>query len=177
MNILVVTGSISEQSNNRRIARWFDKHYGERVDLKHLPLVLVPMFNQDIEENPPAEVQDMRRLFKEADGVVMIAPEYNHSIPGVLKNLLDWTSRVEPVLKDKPVFVLGGSTGRFGTLRGQIHLTQILNSPGIGAKLFGRQVQVDLVDQKFTPEGDCTDERMERSITRAMEAFLASING
>ncbi len=175
MNILIVTGSISEQSNNKRIARWFDKHYGERVKISHLPLASVPMYNQDIEENPPAEIQEMRRYFNEADGVVMISPEYNHSISGVLKNLLDWTSRVEMVLKDKPVFVLGGSTGRFGTLRGQLHLTQILNSPGVGAKLFGRQVQVDLVDQKFTPEGDCTDERMERSITRAMDAFLESL--
>lgn len=177
MNILIVTGSISEKSNNKKIARWFDRHYGGQVELTHFPLKSIPMFNEDIEENPPAEINEMRRLFDEAKGVVMITPEYNHTIPGVLKNMLDWASRGKRALKDKPVFMLGGSTGRFGTIRAQIHLTQILNSPGVAAHLFSRQIQVDLVDQKFTPEGECLDARTEKYLKRGMDEFIASLTG
>ena len=175
MNILVVTGSISQQSNNKRMARWFDKNYGETVNLVHFPLASIPMYNMDIEDDPPQEIADMRRLFNEADGVVMITPEYNYSIPGVLKNMLDWASRGELVLKDKLVFMLGGSTGRFGTIRAQIHLTQILESVGVGAKLFSRQIQVDKVHEKFSPVGDCLDPSTEKFLKRGMDEFIAAL--
>lgn len=175
MDILIVTGSISEKSNNKKIARWFDRQYGGQVNLTHFPLISIPMFNEDIEDDPNTEIDAMRRLFDQADGVVMITPEYNHTIPGVLKNMLDWASRGKRALKDKPVFMLGGSTGRFGTIRAQIHLTQILNSPGVAAKLFARQIQVDLVDQKFTPQGECLDPTTEKHLKRGMDEFLASL--
>lgn len=175
MNIMILTGSISEQSNNRRMARWFERQYGERVNLTHFPLKTIPMYNQDIEEDPPKEIHEMRRLFKEADGVVMIAPEYNHSMPGVLKNLLDWTSRGVRALKDKPIYLVGGSTGRFGTLRSQIHLIQVLNSPGVSAALFPTQVQVSHVDKVFAPDGVCHDPDTETYLSRGMDAFLESL--
>ena len=172
MNILIVTGSISQQSNNKKIARWFENHYKDKVTLTHFPLASIPMYNMDIEEDPPAEIVEMRRLFKEADGVVMITPEYNYSIPGVLKNLLDWASRGEMVLKDKGVFMLGGSTGRFGTLRAQIALKQILESAGVQAKVFGREIQIDTVHKKFEADGTCLDERTEAYLQRGMDEFL-----
>ncbi|MGI6157374.1 MAG: NADPH-dependent FMN reductase [Saccharofermentanales bacterium] len=175
MNIVILTGSISEQSNNKKIARWFEAQYGEQADITHFPLKSIPMYNQDIEDDPPEAIHEMRRLFDAADGVVMIAPEYNHSMPGVLKNLLDWASRGVRALKDKPVYLVGGSTGRFGTLRSQIHLLQILNSPGVGADVFPTQVQVAHVDRQFTPDGECTDADTEKYLRRGMDAFLASL--
>ncbi len=175
MNIVVVTGSISQQSNNKKIARWFDNNYKDEVNLIHFPLETIPMYNMDIENDPPAEIQEMRRLFNEADGVVMITPEYNYSIPGVLKNMLDWASRGELVLKDKWVFMLGGSTGRFGTLRAQMVLKQVLTSAGVQAKVFGREIQVDMVHKKFEDDGNCLDERTEKYLKRGMDEFIESL--
>ncbi len=176
MNILIVTGSISQQSNNKKIARWFDKNYGDKVTLTHLPLADVPMYNMDIENDPPQAITEMRRYFNEADGVIMITPEYNYSMPGVLKNLLDWTSRVELVLKGKPVFMLGGSIGRFATIRAQIILKQVLESAGVMARVFDRSIQIDTVHQKFNDEGDCLDEQTEKYLKRGMDEFIASLS-
>lgn len=175
MNIVIVTGSISEQSNNKKIARWFEHEYKDRVGITHFPLKSIPMYNMDIEDDPPEAIHEMRRLFKAADGVVMIAPEYNFSMPGVLKNLLDWTSRGVRVLKDKPIYVVGGSTGRFGTLRSQMHLIQVLNSSGVAADPFGTQVQISYVHEKFTPEGECTDPDTAKYLREGMDAFLESL--
>lgn len=172
MNILIVTGSISQQSNNKKIARWFENNYKDKVDLVQFPLATIPMYNMDIENDPPQEILDMRKLFHEADGVIMITPEYNGFIPGVLKNMLDWASRGDLVLKDKWVFMLGGSTGRFGTLRAQIGLKQVLESVGVGAKVFGRQLQIDTVHKKFDDEGNSLDERTEGYLKRAMDEFI-----
>lgn len=172
MNIVILTGSISEQSNNKKIARWFENEYKDQVEISHFPLKSIPMYNRDIEKDPPEEIHEMRRIFKAADGVVMVAPEYNYSMPGVLKNLLDWTSRVERVLKDKPIYLVGGSTGRFGTLRSQLHLVETLHSAGVAAKVFPTQVQIAFVDKKFTPEGECTDEESAKYLKEGMDAFL-----
>jgi NAD(P)H-dependent FMN reductase len=176
MKILIVTGSISQQSNNKRIARWFDRNYGETVELTHFPLETIPMYNMDIENDPPAEIIEMRRLFEETDGVIMITPEYNHSVPGVLKNMLDWASRGKSAIKDKLVFMLGGSTGRFGTIRAQMHLTQILAAPGVEAVLFPRQLQIGRVHEKFSPEGEGLDPTTEKYLKRAMDEFIAALS-
>ncbi len=173
MKLLIVTGSISQQSNNKRIARWFDRNYGDQVELTHFPLASIPMYNMDIENDPPAEILEMRRLFEETDGVIMITPEYNYSIPGVLKNLLDWASRGKRALKDKWVFMLGGSTGRFGTIRAQMHLAQILGAAGVEARLFERQIQIDRVHEKFAEDGLCLDPGTEKRLKRAMDEFIA----
>ena len=173
MNILIVTGSISEQSNNKKIARWFEKNYKDKVDIVQFPLASIPMYNMDIENDPPAEIIEMRRLFREADGVVMITPEYNSFIPGVLKNMLDWASRGEIALKNKLVFVLGGSTGRFGTLLAQTGLKVLLQTVGVGARVFSRQIQVDRVHEKFTDDGDCLDASTEKYLKRGMDEFIA----
>ncbi|HPX93665.1 MAG TPA: NADPH-dependent FMN reductase [Bacillota bacterium] len=175
MKILIVTGSISQQSNNKRIARWFDKNYGDTVEITHFPLETIPMYNMDIELDPPAEIVEMRRHFQEADGIVMITPEYNHSVPGVLKNLIDWASRSRQAIKGKLIFMLGGSTGRFGTIRAQMHLTQILAAPGVEAILFTRQLQIGRVHEKFSPEGDCLDPTTEKYLKRGMDEFIAAL--
>ncbi len=175
MNIVILTGSISEQSNNKKIARWFENEYKDKVDISHFPLKSIPMYNMDIENDPPEEIHEMRRIFKEADGVVLVTPEYNFSMPGVLKNLLDWTSRGERVLKDKPIYMVGGSIGRFGTLRSQLHLTEVLNSTGVAAKLFPTQVQISFVHNKFSPEGECSDEDTAKFLRQGMDAFLESL--
>jgi chromate reductase len=176
MKLLIVTGSISKQSNNKRIARWFDRNYGEAVEFTHFPLETIPMYNMDIEHDPPAEIVEMRRLFLETDGIILITPEYNHSVPGVLKNLIDWASRSKRPIKDKLVFMLGGSTGRFGTIRAQMHLTQILASPGVEAILFPRQLQIGQVHEKFSPEGECLDATTEKYLKRAMDEFMAALS-
>ena len=176
MKILIVTGSISKQSNNKRMARWFERTYGETVEITQFPLETIPLYKMDIENDPPAEILEMRRLFKEADGVIMITPEYNHSVPGVLKNMIDWASRGEGVLKDKLVFMLGGSTGRFGTILAQMHLTQILAATGVEAILFSRQLQIGRVHEKFSPEGECLDPTTEKYLRRGMDEFIAALS-
>jgi chromate reductase len=89
----------------------------------------VPLFNEDLENPPPATVQHLRREVAEADGLLIATPEYNHSFPGVLKNVIDWLSRnSHSVLVGKPIAVIGASAGNWGTRLAQAALRQVLTA-------------------------------------------------
>lgn len=173
MKILIITGSISERSMNKRIARYLETTYGAEHDVTHFDLKSIPMYNQDEEGNPPQVILDMRAQFDESDAIVLVTPEYNHSVPGVLKNMIDWGSRGKRVFKDKPVLLIGASQGKFASIRAQTHLIQILASPGVEAKRFPTQIMIGEVQNLFDAEGNCQNSDTTAFITDTMDKFLA----
>lgn len=132
MKILAIVGSIRKDSHNLKLARYIQRRYEDRFHLTIADIASLPHYNQDCELTPPASVTALREQVKNADAVLWITPEYNYSIPGVMKNAIDWLSRVERVLQAKPSWIMGVSAGKMGTLRAQLHLREILfalNSP------------------------------------------------
>ena len=150
MKLVAIVGSLRKDSYNRQLAVAIQERYAEKFELEILDIGLLPHYNQDEENNPAPSVVEFKKKVKEADGVIMITPEYNWSIPGVFKNALDWLSRVDKVLIGKPVMTAGAATGLMGTIRAQLHLRQILTA--LQVKLLspaGNEVLVNQAMNKF----------------------------
>ena len=127
IQIAVVVGSLRKESVNRQLAQALIKLAPAELSLKLLDVDL-PLFNQDKESDPPESVRQFKAAIQAADGVVFVTPEYNRSIPGVLKNALDQGSRPygKSVWTGKPAGVLGASIGAYGSAMAQQHLRNVL---------------------------------------------------
>ncbi len=136
-HVLCLAGSLRRDSWNRRLLRMAAAHAPATLHLDVCDgLAAVPMFDEDLEQREPdgpAGVRSLRASIAAADGLIVATPEYNHAMPGVLKNALDWLSRESPqgeVLLEKPVAVLGASAGPWGTRLAQASLRQVLHTCG-----------------------------------------------
>lgn len=173
MKIVAIVGSLRKDSYNKKIAEFIRERFKEKIDVELVLLHDLPIFNQDIEKDPPQEVKDFKSKIKGADGVLFVTPEYNHSIPGVLKNAIDWCSREDRVLSNKPTFIVGASDGNVGTARCQGDLRKVLNCPGVATlNLPGNLVVIGNVDQKFNESGEFTDERTIKRLGSVVDNFI-----
>jgi chromate reductase, NAD(P)H dehydrogenase (quinone) len=137
MNIAVVVGSLRKDSLNRQLAGALEKLFPGDFKLAHLRIDDLPLYNQDDDASPSAEVKRLKSEITAAQGVLFLTPEYNRSIPGVLKNAIDHASRPygQSVWNGKPAGVIGASVGATGTALAQQHLRNILaylNMPTLG---------------------------------------------
>lgn len=171
-----VAGSLREGSYNRALLRAARELAPEGLEIRIFDRVgEIPLFNQDVEEaGDPEAVAALKRAIAEADGLLLVTPEYNHGVPGVMKNLLDWASRPprESVLDGKPTGILGATPGMTGTARSQSMLRQSLvftNSPA----LLQPEVLVARAHEKFDDEGRLTHERTREFLGRYLEALRA----
>nr|PZN73975.1 MAG: NADPH-dependent FMN reductase [Bacillota bacterium] len=175
VHVVALVGSLRAESYNKQLARTLAERYRNRMEIELLDIGLLPHFDQDLEQDPPPEVAEFKRRIKEADGVIIVTPEYNWSIPGVLKNALDWASRVDRVFIGKPVLILGATPGLLGTVRAQMHLREILASPGLQARVLppgGNEVLINQAPQKFA-DGRLVDEATLTFLDGVVDKFLA----
>lgn len=139
-NIAVIVGSIRAESFNKKLANNLKMHAPKGTTFTDVDIATLPLFNQDHEMTDyPASAQAMKDIILAADGILIVTPEYNRSIPGVLKNAIDWVSRPwgQSAFKGKPVGVVGASGSHTGTSMAQAHLkhsllfldTKILGQP------------------------------------------------
>jgi len=176
IQVLAIAGSLRRNSYNRRLieaaARVAPAHMQVHVyaDLAH-----VPLFDEDVEHATPGGPEGVRRLrgaIAGADGVLIATPEYNQSLPGVLKNTIDWLSRPAPqeVLLRKPIAVLGASPGRWGTRLAQAALRQVLAATESlvmpAPMLFVRDAA-----QQFDADGNLHDRATLESLRALLSAF------
>lgn len=150
--ILAIVGSQRKQSYNLQLALAAQTVLGDRATFELLDYSDLPMMNQDIEYPAPAAVQRVRAKVKAADGVWIFTPEYNHSYPGLLKNLIDWLSRPvskeeKQVLSRKPIAISGISTGMGGTGIAQDLLVMLLSMLNSNVMNFPRLVIPNAVQQ------------------------------
>lgn len=176
MNIVTLVGSLRKASYNMQLAETMRERYRDKMTMDILDIGRLPHFNQDQEADPPPVVKDFKKKIAEADGVIIITPEYNWSVPGVLKNAIDWASRADKVFIGKPVMTAGVTIGMVGTVRAQLHLRDILSSPGVQAKVLppgGNEVLIPFAEQKFdAATGRLTDEATLAFLDAVMEKFV-----
>src|SRR6186713_3073056 len=126
VKIFGIAGSLRRTSYNRATLRAAMQLLPEDASIDVFELDGIPGFSEDDEKSPPAKIVDMKKRIRAADAVLIVTPEYNYSIPGVLKNAIDWASRPygDSAWNGKPVAIMGASIGAFGTMRAQYHLRQ-----------------------------------------------------
>ena len=158
MQILGIAGSLRRGSHNRKLLRAAGDVLPPGAVLTEWDgLRELPAFDEDLEEAPPAAVQELLNAIAGADAVLVATPEYNASIPGVLKNAFDWASRPFPgnVLRDKPAAVVGASTGLFGAVWAQAETRKVLKYAG--AQVLEAELAVGMADGAFDEDGRLAD--------------------
>jgi chromate reductase len=165
ISILGFAGSLRKNSYNKALLHAAIELLPKDTKLEIFDLEGIPPFNQDLENNPPQKVKDFKAKIRAADAILIATPEYNYSIPGVLKNAIDWASRPfgDNPFQDKPVAIMGASIGRFGTIRAQYHLRQIcvfLNMHSINTP----EVFVTMANEKIDEKGNLKDQETREII-------------
>lgn len=174
MRIAGISGSIRDDSYNSMLLKHIKEHYSNYFDLEIIKIDKLPLFNQAEELDPPEVVKTFKNQIAEYDGVLISTPEYNWSVPGVLKNSLDWLSRGERPMIGKPVMVVGASISLMGTIRAQIDLRRILSAPGISANVLPpaqSEVLITQAHEKFDENGKLTDKATLEVVERAVKNF------
>jgi chromate reductase len=148
MRVLGISGSLRKDSHNTELLRAAATLLPSGVEFElYDGLKDIPPYNEDDESHAPPAVTDLRERIGRADAVLFATPEYNHSIPGALKNALDWVSRpiASNTLRNKPVAVIGASTGMFGAVWAQAELRKVAGA--LGARVLDRELPVPAADE------------------------------
>jgi chromate reductase len=175
LNILAFAGSMRLESFNRKALQIAKKLVSEmnvnveELDLKTLDL---PLFNEDLRTNGfPESITKLKNAIASADMLLIATPEYNHSIPGVLKNAIDWASDTTNPFAGKVAAIFGASNGLFGTLRAQLHLRQVLASLNV-AIVPQPQVFIRSAREAFQPDGSFAEKKTELQLRQLIDASL-----
>jgi len=171
--LLGICGSLRRASINRALLDAIAECLPPKVTLEAYESIELPIFNSD--RGDPPEVAALKTAIAKADGVVFAVPEYNYSVPGGLKNALDWVSRppAQSPLRGKPVAIVGATSGMSGTIRAQLHMRQILLYSDAQV-LSQPEVLIPRAHERFGG-GKLTDESTRALLARFGEAFIAWI--
>ena len=173
INVTAIIGSNRKESYNLKLVQYMQKRYKEDLNIEIASINDVEMFNADIEENPPKGAMDFKMKVRNAEAVLFAVPEYNFSIPGVLKNAIDWMSRSGHDLKDKPTFIVGSSMGVFGSVRAQLHLREIISNPTLQPKLLpGNEVYIGAIHTKLNEQNEITDQATNDFLDQVVKNFV-----
>ncbi|MEJ8572027.1 NADPH-dependent FMN reductase [Microbaculum marinum] len=174
--LLCISGSLRSESFNTAVLETIVDKLDGRATCERFDIGTVPHYNADLDTDPALpEVKALKDAIAAADGVVIVTPEYNYSIPGVLKNALDWASRpgYQSVLKDKPVFIATVSGGGTGGVRCQAHLKNVLAAV-LAQTFVCPEVAVPTAGQKIE-NGRLTDETSIKLVMTAVDSFLQTL--
>lgn len=171
--ILGIAGSLRRQSYNRALLRAAQELAPDGARIDTFELDGIPAFNQDEEANPPAKVVELKQRIRGADAILFVTPEYNYSVPGVLKNAIDSASRPygDSAWNGKPVAVMGASVGTLGTARAQYHLRQMfvfLNMYAVNQP----EVMLGNAHKYLNEEGQLTDETARKLIQQLLAELV-----
>jgi chromate reductase len=171
--ILGISGSLRRQSYNSAALRAAVGLAPAGAVVEIFALDGIPIFNQDEESTPPARVVELKRRVREADAILFVTPEYNYSVPGVLKNAIDWASRPygDNAWEGKPAAIMGASVGAIGTARAQYQLRQIFECLNI-FPVNQPEVMIGDAAQRFDAEGNLTDERKKDQIRELLRSLV-----
>jgi len=177
LRVVGIAGSLRRASYNRALLCAAQQLAPPSLRIEIEELDDLPIFNADLDDaSPPEAVARLRQAVQAADGLLLVTPEYNHGVPGVMKNAIDWLSQPlrESVLDGKPTALMGASTGLAGTARGQSQLRQafvLTNTPA----MLRPEVLVGRAQDKFDATGRLTDEGTRRFVASFLEQFAVWI--
>jgi chromate reductase len=173
VKILGFVGSLRQGSYNKALMRVASELLPENTALEVFDLEGIPPFNQDLENQPLQAVKEFKAKIRKADALLIASPEYNYSIPGVLKNVIDWASRPssDNAFEGKPVAIMSASIGRLGGARAQYHLRQVFVSLNM-YPLNRPEVMVPYAQEHVDASGNLTDEETRRRIRQLLEALV-----
>ena len=177
--ILGIPGSLRKASFNRGLILAAQEVAPDGVEIELYDLDEIPLYNGDVEaQGVPAPVQAFAEKIRAADALLIATPEYNYSIPGVLKNAIDWASRpsVKNPLRHKPVALMGASGGVYGTARAQLAMRQVLASVIEAHTMIKPELLVNQAGQKFDSDGNLTDDDTRERLTALIEGLVAWSN-
>src|SRR3954451_3950750 len=177
MKILGLSGSLRRDSYNARLLRAAAAELPPGAELDVWDAVReLPYYDEDLDVEPhPLVVRSLRTAIAEADALIISTPEYNASIPGALKNAIDWASRPRAVtsLKDKPALVVGASTGLFGAVWAQAELRKVLKTAG--ANPLEEEVPVGQAHEAFAEDGGLRDPDLRAALADAVGALVREV--
>lgn len=174
IRVLGFAGSLRRASFNRSLLRAAQELSPEGLKITAFDLSVVPLYNGDVEaEGDPEGVAAFKQAIRDADAVLMVTPEYNHGVPGVMKNAVDWASRPpqSAPLARKPVGIIGASPGMTGSARGQSQLRQAFEFTNSYC-MPQPELLVFRAHEKFDADGRLIDEATADHLRRYLEAFL-----
>ena len=168
IKILGIVGSVRKASFNKSALRAAQKLVPDGASIEIFDIDGLPGFNQDEEKNPPAKVTELKAKIRAADAILFVTPEYNYSIPGVLKNAIGWASRPygDSAWSGKPVAVMGASVGVIGTARAQYHLRQVFVFLDMHA-VNQPEVMIN-ASKSFDEQGNLTDQQTKDLIGKLL---------
>jgi len=175
-SIVTIVGSLRKESFTLKIANALAKLAPDSVKLNVTTLHDISFFNQDLEATPPADWIAFREKLQKSSGVLFVTPEYNRSIPGVLKNAIDVGSRPygKSSFLDKPVGIISNSPGPLGGVSAAKHLQNIL--PGISGPILGQpETYLNGVGDAFNDKGELVKEALQKVLQQYLEAFAAFV--
>src|SRR5438270_1326698 len=172
--IAIIVGSLREGSINRKVARSICALRNDNLDCSVVEIGDLPLYNQDLDSNPPQQWVRFRQEVAAADGVLFCSPEYNRGVPGVLKNAIDVGSRPygKSVFDDKPAGIVSVSPGAIGAFGANQHLRQslvFLNMPPLQMP----EAYIGGADKLFDAQGKLTNDSTREFLTKFMQAFAA----
>jgi chromate reductase len=170
--ILGISGSLRKQSYNSAALRVAVELAPNDVEIRLADISAIPLYNEDIrQQGMPTSVDILADQIATADAVLIATPEYNYSIPGVLKNTIDWVSKADPQpFSGKPVGIMGASMGVLGTARSQYDLRKVfvaLNAPVLNQP----EIMIASAQTRFDADGNLTDEKTRALITQQIAAL------
>ena len=180
--ILGIPGSLRRASFNRGLIRAATDLAPEGVVVETYDIAPIPFYNEDVQaEGDPPPVRDFKQRIARADALLIATPEYNYSVPGVLKNAIDWASRPPDTspLKRKPIAIVGASTSRMGTTRAQLAWRQVFVFTE-SYVLLKPELMVQMGRPKFDADGSLTDQPTRdelRSVVEALVAWARQVKG
>lgn len=177
--ILGISGSTRKRSFNSALLRAAVELAPAGVTIEIASIADIPLYNGDVEEaGIPAPVTELKERIAKSDGLLLVSPEYNHSVPGVLKNAIDWLSRppadIQRVFGNRPVAMAGATEGPGGTALGQVAWLPVLQNLGMRA-YFGPWTKVANAKTAFDAELKLTDEKAKKQLVKMLEGFAGFI--
>lgn len=169
--VAFLVGSLRRDSINRRLAEAVIRVSPKTLSFRPIPLDALPMYNGDLESERPEAVNSFTQQCARAEAFLFVMPEYNRSLPAVLKNAIDWGSKPgdRNVWRDKPVAMTGTSPGTIGTAVGQQHLRQILGI--LGASVLGGEAYITFKPDLFDSEGSFSAPSTSQFMVEYMQRF------